>query len=726
MANEIKVTVTGEDKLTAVSKKATDSAKKDADDLAKGWERSGEKIEQAAQEAGRGISSSMDTAGRKASAAMGELAGDADRSFREMAQDADRESSKIDSHYGSAFDGVRGKVSGLASHLSTALSTATGMLIATGISKVSSELGGFIGGSVDAASELADSMNAVNRVFGPEAENVLRWGDNVANMFGLSQRAFNQLAVPLGAMLKNSGLGMQDVAANAIDLTKRAADMASVFGGPVEEAMQAIQAGLRGEADPLERYGVGLSAAAVEAHALAMGLGRAEVDMEKVHVATLRSQIAQVEYNKEVAKTGRGSLEAAKKEAALISANEALEKAMAGGKVELSDQEKMLARISLLMQQTADSAGDHTAASDEHANAIKNDNAKMEEQQALLGKALIPLSMKASEVKLQLAEALVKHGIPAFEKFQAIVGEHVVPRIRELVEWVREKGIPALQEFGGWVGEHVVPRLQALGSWLRDEGLPAAREFGDWFREHMAPNLEKVRDILADLVPKFREMGDTLVEKFQEVKPELKAFAEFMMDKVIPAVLFLVDKITLLLVPAFKAIMESYALTIHAAGDVVSWFRTIGSTAADVATTLSGVFVEAFNTVIRLWNGLEFTLPGGVVGTALFGPLAGKTFGTPDVGMFRTGDTTGGDKQWGGGGVRRMAAGGITNGPMLALIGDNPGGREAVIPLGPGQNSVGGTVINIGVHALDAATAAEGVSRALQDAYRRGLLPRPA
>jgi hypothetical protein len=35
----------------------------------------------------------------------------------------------------------------------------------------------------------------------------------------------------------------------------------------------------------------------------------------------------------------------------------------------------------------------------------------------------------------------------------------------------------------------------------------------------------------------------------------------------------------------------------------------------------------------------------------------------------------------GGGGFTALASGGITNGPMLALIGDNPGGREVVSPL---------------------------------------------
>lgn len=43
--------------------------------------------------------------------------------------------------------------------------------------------------------------------------------------------------------------------------------------------------------------------------------------------------------------------------------------------------------------------------------------------------------------------------------------------------------------------------------------------------------------------------------------------------------------------------------------------------------------------------------------------------------------------------IPHLASGGITTGPMLALIGDNPGGREAVIPLD--KYDIGGTTYNI-------------------------------
>ncbi len=62
------------------------------------------------------------------------------------------------------------------------------------------------------------------------------------------------MAVPIGALLQNMGMGLDATADNTTKLTQRAADMASVFNVDVSEALGAIQAGLRGEADPLERF----------------------------------------------------------------------------------------------------------------------------------------------------------------------------------------------------------------------------------------------------------------------------------------------------------------------------------------------------------------------------------------------------------------------------------------------------------------------------------------
>jgi len=194
-----------------------------------------------------------------------------------------------------------------------------------------------------AAKDLGESVNAVNVSFGSSSKQILDWGKNNAASFGLSQRAFNQAVVPMGAILKNTGIDMGTVSDKTISLTERAADMASVFNVDVSEALDAIQAGLRGEADPLERFGVGLSAAAVEAKALA--------------------------------DTGKQSADA------------------------LTEQEKMLARVALIMEQTSQVQGDFANTSDDAANAQRIATAEMENAQAVIGQAFLPvMAMLATAV----------------------------------------------------------------------------------------------------------------------------------------------------------------------------------------------------------------------------------------------------------------------------------------------------------------------------------------
>src|SRR5690606_23988483 len=101
------------------------------------------------------------------------------------------------------------------------------------------------------------------------AAKILEWGKTADQQAGLSRNAFNQLAAPIGAMLANAGFGMEEVSDRTIDLTKKAADLAATFGGPVDDAMNAIASLMRGESNPIERYGVSILQTDVNMRALA-------------------------------------------------------------------------------------------------------------------------------------------------------------------------------------------------------------------------------------------------------------------------------------------------------------------------------------------------------------------------------------------------------------------------------------------------------------------------
>lgn len=133
--------------------------------------------------------------------------------------------------------------------------------------------------AIQSFAQLEDSINAVNVVFGTASAQVLEFGESAAASAGLSASAFNQAVVPIGSLLRNFGFDAREAADAAVILVQRAADLASVFGGSVNDALAAVGAGLRGEINPLERYGAGLSAVRVEQFALAQGLAATKAEI---------------------------------------------------------------------------------------------------------------------------------------------------------------------------------------------------------------------------------------------------------------------------------------------------------------------------------------------------------------------------------------------------------------------------------------------------------------
>jgi len=129
---------------------------------------------------------------------------------------------------------------------------------------------------VGAASDQEQAIGALRSVYGDYAKDMEKFGDTTAENMGISKAEFSQLAAVTGSMMKNAGVPLDEVASSTKALTERAADMAAMFGGNVPDAMNAINSALKGERDPIEKYGVSIKETAVQAKALEMGLVDAE------------------------------------------------------------------------------------------------------------------------------------------------------------------------------------------------------------------------------------------------------------------------------------------------------------------------------------------------------------------------------------------------------------------------------------------------------------------
>jgi hypothetical protein len=192
--------------------------------------------------------------------------------------------------------------------------------------------------AIKEASNLEESINAVNVVFGEGADKIHDFGKTTATSIGLATSEFNQMSTLTGALLKDVGLPMDEVAGLTTDLAQRAADMASVFNTDVKDAMEAVNQAIRGETEGIRRYAGNVTVAELEIEALAQGINKSVTAM--------------------------------------------------------TEQEKRLLRVSVIMKQTEVTAGDFANTSDSLANRQRILAAQFQNMSAKLGTQLIPLVEK--------------------------------------------------------------------------------------------------------------------------------------------------------------------------------------------------------------------------------------------------------------------------------------------------------------------------------------------
>jgi hypothetical protein len=252
----------------------------------------------------------------------------------------------------SATQGAQNSLSGLQKKVSG---------ISRGIGRIVGTLGitlGFAGiiqgakASVEAASDLEQQFGALDSIFKGNAAEMKKFSKEM-NEIGLSSAEAARQSSLLGALLKGSGLNIENTTDKTKDLVRLAGDLAATFGGPTSEAVRAISSLLRGERDPIERYGVSLK---------------------------------QVDINAQMLKDAKNGL------------------------VFESDREAAIqATLTLLYEKTADAQGQAARESETYAGVTGALTAKFEDMQAQIGAALLPtlaefsawLQTPEGEAKLQ-------------------------------------------------------------------------------------------------------------------------------------------------------------------------------------------------------------------------------------------------------------------------------------------------------------------------------------
>ena len=133
-------------------------------------------------------------------------------------------------------------------------------------------IGSYVKDSIGAASDLAEAGSAVSQVFGSAFGEVDAFAKAAATGLGQSNLEALNAAKTFGIFGQAAGLSGSDLAGFATGLATTASDLASFNNTSPEEAIQAIGAALRGESEPIRKYGILLDDATLRAKALEMGI----------------------------------------------------------------------------------------------------------------------------------------------------------------------------------------------------------------------------------------------------------------------------------------------------------------------------------------------------------------------------------------------------------------------------------------------------------------------
>lgn len=226
--------------------------------------------------------------------------------------------------------------------------------------------------SVQAASALNESINKSNVVFGDSAKSIQNWAATADKSLGLSQVAAQEAAANFATLGQSAGLTGNELVVFSKDLTTLASDLASFNDTSVDEAITALAAGLRGESEPLRRFNVLLSDNAVQNEAMRLGLKNT--------------------------------------------------------KKELTEQDKVLARSSLIMEQTVKQQGDFARTADSAANLQRTLAGTIENTKAKIGQGLLPAYQELLQTLIPAADYFAKNStqILSVGKVAAITAASII------------------------------------------------------------------------------------------------------------------------------------------------------------------------------------------------------------------------------------------------------------------------------------------------------------
>ncbi|MFN3819951.1 phage tail tape measure protein [Blastomonas sp.] len=128
------------------------------------------------------------------------------------------------------------------------------------------------GFTVNAASNLQELQSAFDYTFGNTSALMNQWAEDTGKSMGRARSELKEAALAFGTLFKQAAPTEEAAARLSQRFAVLAQNASSFYNVSADDAMQRLRSGLTGEAEPLRRFGVFLSEAAVNAKALELGM----------------------------------------------------------------------------------------------------------------------------------------------------------------------------------------------------------------------------------------------------------------------------------------------------------------------------------------------------------------------------------------------------------------------------------------------------------------------
>jgi hypothetical protein len=306
-------------------------------------------------------------------------------------------------------------------------------------------LAGFFKGAITGASDLAETLSKTKVIFGDATKSVVAFAEDSKRNILLTKQEALDASATFGVFGKSAGLTGKELGGFSTQLTALAGDLSSFYNTSTDEAITALGAALRGESEPIRKYGVLLDDASMRAEALRLGL-------------------------------------------------------ISSVKTALTPANKVLAAQSLILAKTTDAQGDAARTADGFANQTRILNKNFVDIRNEVGSALLPAVTK-------LTTLLANNLKPAFETIKT-AAQPIIAFFKSFGDESGKTSakVQVFKDALTSIGASITPLIQIVGDFGKQIFAivgPAFKEIGDIIMNQLVPAFAAVLPIVRPVAEFF-------------------------------------------------------------------------------------------------------------------------------------------------------------------------------------------------------------------------------